>query len=188
MGPFSPSAAAELFEQVLSGIEAAHAMGIVHRDLKPENIFCVREANRLSVKILDFGLAKFRPTETIEAVSTITEAGAVIGTVGYMAPEQLSGSEVNPRTDIFALGVILVEVLTGQRPFHSNTYAELLKAVLLDTYHLPGSSPEILAVDAVVQRCLAKQSRDRVASASEFREALIPVLRRCPPIVKAAHA
>lgn len=105
-----------------------------------------------------------------------------------MAPEQLTRVEVDQRADIFALGVLLVEVLTGSRPFRGGTYAELLESVMIETYHLPGSSPEILELDALLQRCLAKQSVDRVGSVSALRPELIAALQRCPalrPITRA---
>jgi eukaryotic-like serine/threonine-protein kinase len=182
VGRFQPDAAANLFEQVLEGVAAAHAVDIIHRDLKPENIICApMDSGAVSVKILDFGLAKFRPLDTSEMATALTAPGVVLGTLGYMAPEQLSGSEVDQRADIFALGVILVEMLTGHRPFRSDSHAELLKSVLLDTYHLPGSSGEILALDGILQRCLAKQSKDRFPSVDALRQAVVPALRRCPP-------
>jgi serine/threonine-protein kinase len=184
VGAFQPPAAADLFDQVLEGVAAAHAEDIIHRDLKPENIVCTHlDTGTVSVKILDFGLAKFRPVDTSKTATALTAPGVVLGTLGYMAPEQLIGSEVDQRTDIFALGIILVEMLTGHRPFRSDTYAELMKSVLLDSYHLPGSSREILSLDAILQRCLAKQPGDRFPSIDAFRQAAIPTLRRCPPLL-----
>jgi serine/threonine-protein kinase len=188
-GFLDPGATADLFDQLLDGVAAAHAEGIVHRDLKPENIVIERrESGALAIKILDFGLAKFRPIDTELSNTALTEAGVVVGTFGYMAPEQLSGSAVDQRADIFAIGVILAEVLTGRRPFQRDTYSELLRAVLIDTYHLPGSSPEIQAIDALLQKCLAKRSEDRIASIPELRRELIPALRACPPLGAAAMA
>ena len=162
---------------------AAHAEGIVHRDLKPENV--VRRSQRsrsLAVKILDFGLAKFQPLEMGAAVaSSLTAGGVILGTFGYMPPEQILGQAVDHRCDIFASGVMLVEMLTGRRPFHGESYGELMQAMLRGTYHLPGSSPEIRALDELLQRCLAKEPRDRFSSAEELRRELVPVLRACPP-------
>jgi len=179
-----PPMAAEWFEQLLDGVAAAHALGIVHRDLKPENVLAQRRnSGSLVVKILDFGLAKFQPFETEgPAQSTLTAAGMVIGTLGYMPPEQLQGRAVDRRCDIFALGVILAEMLTGRRPFQGETYGELVQAMLHEVYHLPGSSPEIRTLDALLQRCLAKEPKNRFASAEELRRNLIPVLRACPPL------
>ena len=140
-GVLLPAAAAEWFDQLLAGVSAAHEQGIVHRDLKPENVIGQRKHHgSLAVKILDFGLAKFQPLETA-ATGTVTAGGVIMGTLGYMSPEQLLGQHVDERSDIFAVGVMLVEVLTGSRPFAGHSYADLLRAVTTDTYHLRGSSP-----------------------------------------------
>jgi len=183
-GALRPALAADWFEQMLDGVSAAHGHGIVHRDLKPENVVGQRrDSGALAVKILDFGLAKFRPFErTAEAASTITEKDIVVGTFGYMPPEQLLRREVDQRTDIFALGVMLVEMLTGHRPFQGKTYGEVLRAILNDVYHLPGGSSQIRALDELVQRCLAKEPQDRFSSAEALRQELIPALRACPTL------
>ena len=188
-GRLQPSAAADLFEQLLDGVAAAHEQGIVHRDLKPENVLVQPAGHEgLSLKILDFGLAKFGPTESGVTATALTHAGMIVGTFGYMAPEQLSGAPVDTRTDIFAIGVMLAEVLTGRRPFGGKTQSELLRSVLLDPYHLPVSSPEILAVDAILQRCIAKRPDERIASVAWLRGELIPALRACPPLLSADSA
>ena len=136
------------------------------------------------MKILDFGLAKFRPLEmAATAPSTLTAGGMLLGTAGYMAPEQLLGRDVDQRADIFAAGVILIEMLTGRRPFQGESYGELMHVMLHDVYHLPGSSPEIRALDELLQRCLAKEPQDRFSSAEALRGELIPALRACPPLV-----
>jgi serine/threonine-protein kinase len=101
----------------------------------------------------------------------------VLGTFGYMAPEQLLGGETDPRTNIFAVGVMVVETLSGARPFRGDTAPRLMQSVLNDDYHWPCSSPEDRTVDAVVQRCLAKDPGNRFPSASALRQALIPTLR-----------
>lgn len=181
VGAIPPAAAADWFEQLLEGVAAAHAQGIVHRDLKPENVIGRHDdASRQTVKILDFGLAKFRPLDSATS-GTLTASGVVVGTFGYMAPEQLLGKDVDERTDIFALGVMLAEMLTGQRPFAGDTYAELLRAVLLDSYHLPRTSLQSRTLDQLLQRCLAKEPHDRPASMGELRD-IIPALRACPPL------
>lgn len=188
VGTMDGSVAADWFEQLLDGVAAAHAQGIVHRDLKPENVLGqLRDSGSLVVKILDFGLAKFRPLDNA-STSTLTATGMVMGTFGYMSPEQLVGGDVDQRTDIFALGAMLVEVITGRRPFGGDTYGELLHAVLLDVYHLPGSSPEIRVLDELVQRCLAKEPRDRLASVAVLRQELIPALRACASLGPIAPA
>jgi len=155
--------------QMAAGLAAAHARGIIHRDLKPENIFLTDDGR---LKILDFGLAKLRP-ELGAAGGVSTELGVVLGTVGYMSPEQASGDRVDHRTDLFSLGVVLYELLTGRTAFPGNSLAALA-AILRE--QLPrassvrrGISP---GLDALVSRCLAKQPEDRFQSAEELLAAV----------------
>ncbi len=181
-GVFAPVVAADWFEQLCDGVAAAHDEGIVHRDLKPENVMGAEPGEGpLTVKVLDFGLAKFRPADAAITAS-LSAGGIVVGTFGYMSPEQLLGRDTDARADIFALGVMVVEALTGARPFSAESYHGLLRAVAHDDYHLPGTSVGIKMLDDVLQRCLAKEPRDRTASVAELRGALIPALRACPPI------
>ena len=174
VGVFALAETVDWFEQVLDGLAAAHERGVVHRDLKPENIWGGRlVSGSLVVKILDFGLAKSRPLATgTPASQSLTESGVVLGTLAYMAPEQISGKEVDQRADLYAAGVVLVEMLTGRRPFED-------AADLRADYHLPLSVPNQQALDAVLQRCLSKAPGDRYPSASELRAVLIPALRAC---------
>jgi hypothetical protein len=167
---------ADWFDQILDGLAAAHAQGIVHRDLKPENIMGRRDDDRrLAVTILDFGLAKEAVSEgTI--TGTLTMQGIVMGTIGYMSPEQLLGKPVDQRTDIFAVGVMLAEAITGRRPFEG-TAADLPLRVLHQSFHLPGASPEEHRLDEVLQRCLAKDAATRIDSAQSLRQQLVPALR-----------
>jgi hypothetical protein len=106
-------------------------------------------------------------------------AGTAMGTIGYMAPEALTGGVVDERADIFAIGVMVVETFTGARPFTGQTMEQALAALLHSEYHLPGTSPEIRMLDAIVQRCIAKDPRDRYGSAAELATDLIPVLAGC---------
>ena len=131
-------------------------------------------------KILDFGIAKERPLDT--ASDRLTTAGMVVGTFGYMSPEQLTGRDVDARSDIFSVGVMVVEALTGNWPFRGATYGELLGAIVLEPYHLPGESPQVRVLDALLQRCLAKEPGDRFASAAALRRELVPALRDCPAL------
>jgi eukaryotic-like serine/threonine-protein kinase len=110
---------------------------------------------------------------------SLTEAGMVMGTLGYIAPEVFTGGPVDERADIFAIGVMVVETVVGARPFDGQTPHEIITTLLHSDYHLPGESPEIRALDAAVQRCLAKDPRDRYGSASEVAAELVPVLARC---------
>jgi len=170
--------AADWFDQILDGLASAHTNGVVHRDLKPENIIGRRdEQRRLSVTLLDFGLAK-EPVADAATTGPMTIAGVVMGTIGYMSPEQLLGYPVDHRTDIFSVGVMLAESIAGQRPFRGDTPMDVSRSVLHQTYHLPDASNEARAVDDVLQRCLAKDPSMRFASADALRQALIPALRR----------
>jgi len=177
-GLVSPLRASEWFRQLLDGLQFAHGMGIVHRDLKPENVMIVQTADGDTVKIMDFGLAKMIDAGT-GATESVSIAGTAMGTIGYMAPEALTGGLVDERADLFAIGVMVVETVTGTRPFAGQTPEQLLTALLRNEYHLPGTSPEIRALDAIVQQCLAKDPRDRCGSAAELARDLVPALARC---------
>lgn len=178
-GVIAPRRAAEWFRQLLEGLQFAHNMGVIHRDLKPENVMVVETGEgRDELKIMDFGLAKVLGGGTGVSES-LTEAGMVMGTLGYIAPEVFTGGPVDERADIFAIGVMVVETVVGARPFEGQTPHEIITTLLHSDYHLPGESPEIRALDAVVQRCLAKDPRDRYSSASEVAAELVPVLARC---------
>src|SRR5262245_7445384 len=130
-GPLPVRSAIDYAQQIASGLAAAHAKGIVHRDLKPENLFVTTDGR---VKILDFGLAKLKPPQ-VGAVDMdaptqkkITNPGTVLGTVGYMSPEQVRGQETDHRSDIFAFGVILYEMLSGRRTFSGGSAVEVGRA------------------------------------------------------------
>jgi eukaryotic-like serine/threonine-protein kinase len=180
-GHMSPPEAATVFDQVLEALQVAHARGIVHRDLKPDNVFLAKEVGGGTVvKILDFGLAKVRQAGAREPGS-LTLPGAVIGTLGYSSPEQLAGRPVDERTDIFALGIMVAEAITGAHPFAANPN-EVVTAILHQPFRLEGDAPEVKALESVLSRCLAKMRAERTASAAEVQHMLIPALRRCPGV------
>jgi eukaryotic-like serine/threonine-protein kinase len=175
----APARASAWFGQLLAGLQFAHGMGIVHRDLKPDNVMIIEAASGSEVvKIMDFGLAKVVDAGT-GATEFVSVAGMAMGTIGYMAPETLTGGTVDERADIFAIGVMVVETLIGVRPFTGHNHEQVLMALLRNDYHLPGTSQQMRAVDAIVQRCLAKDPRDRYGSAAELTQHLIPALSRC---------
>ncbi|MEO8359516.1 MAG: protein kinase [Vicinamibacteria bacterium] len=170
-GPLPVTRALSLTRQIASGLADAHSKGIVHRDLKPENVFlCVDGV----VKVLDFGLAKQTwAHDALGSPHTVeTRAGLLLGTVGYMAPEQVRGQDVDARADVFALGVVLHELLTGKRPFDRDTPAETLAAVLRDEVPSYQESAMPWPLADVLRRCLAKDRDARFASASAFLQRL----------------
>jgi serine/threonine protein kinase len=171
-GPLQVRRAIEYALGVAQGLAAAHDKGVVHRDLKPENVFITRDGR---VKVLDFGLAKLvRPEDNAEAAATMTSPGTlpgmVMGTIGYMSPEQVRGLASDARSDIFSFGALLYEMLTGKRAFKRDTAAETMTAILRE------EPPELgetgwngpLGLQRILGRCLEKSQERIFQSASDL--------------------
>jgi len=170
-GRFSPLEVLDIFEPVCAALDAAHKAGVVHRDLKASNISVLDDGNKRRVKLLDFGIAKLLQPEANGA--GLTEAGSMLGTSHYMAPEQIRGEQVDERADIYALGVLLYQLLTGQYPYHSEQPEEIAWMHLTAPVPCPSAlAPIPPGLDRVVQRAMEKQRKDRFPSVAAFTAAL----------------
>ncbi len=193
--PVPAARAIALVDQVLAGLAEAHANNIVHRDLKPSNVLVVAlKDGSEHCKVLDFGIARVIGSDgTDEAEPHLTRTGMMLGTPGYMAPEQISTGDFDHRADLYAAGVILFELLTGQRLFRAPNETELLKKTLLEDAPKPSSRTANnipAALDEVVLRAVSRDLKVRYASATDFREALTKALgaSTAMPSVSSAQA
>jgi serine/threonine-protein kinase len=196
-GPLSVRKAMEVGAQIAQGLAAAHDKGIIHRDLKPENLWLTEDGH---AKILDFGLAKLMPEEQLRAemaTATVTETTStkIMGTLGYMSPEQVRGQTLDQRTDIFSLGAVLYEMLSGRRAFRGATPADTISAILThDPPELASDSQSFPGViSGIVRRSLEKNPNDRFKSARDLAfvlaaasetgstEGRASVVRKAPP-------
>jgi eukaryotic-like serine/threonine-protein kinase len=190
-GPLPPRRVAEVGAQIASGLAAAHEKGIIHRDLKPENILLTDAGH---VKILDFGLAKLAPGERWQGERTLREGvdtaqGAIVGTLRYLSPEQARGEPVDARTDQFALGAVLYEMLTGEASFPGATAAETLSAILRDEpAPLASRSPRAPPpLRWIVERCLAKDPGQRYSATRDLQHGLEAVASKWSELLSTAN-
>jgi Tol biopolymer transport system component len=194
-GALPPRKAIDYAIQIAKGLAAAHEKGIVHRDLKPENLFVTKDGR---VKILDFGLAKLKSEKDGEGQTDLktvsgTEPGVVLGTMGYMSPEQVRGKAADRRSDLFSFGTILFEMLTGQRAFRGETAADTITAILTkEPPDLSQTNKDIHpGLDRIVRHCLEKNPEERFESARDLAfdlEALSGVSTASTPLAAAAEA
>jgi serine/threonine-protein kinase len=167
-GPLSVDQALPIAVDMLAALAAIHARGIVHRDLKPSNVFFTAHG----VKLLDFGLARPERKSTQETLESLTHSGGIFGTPGYMAPELISGEPGDARSDLFALGAILFEMLAGRPAFDGRTVLAVVNATLTEQPPALAGSPAVAAVDRVIRRALAKSPDDRPVSAQALLKEL----------------
>ena len=188
-GRVAPRRVIDYGAQIANGLTAAHEKGIVHRDLKPENLFVTKDGR---IKILDFGLAKLTQPQpgsehSAPTIGSETEPGLVMGTVGYMSPEQVRGQAPDSRADIFAFGAILYEMLTGKRAFQKPTSPETMSAILNeDPPEMSSADPRLSpSMQRIVRRCLEKNPEQRFQSASDLAFALA-ALTDAPDVINKA--
>lgn len=167
-GPVPIPESLPLILQLLDAVGTMHRQGLVHRDLKPSNL----KLTSSGVKLLDFGLARRTGPAGNETETALTQPGTIVGTLHYMAPEAIAGQPAEAPADLFAIGAILYELLTGKRAFHGESVPALLRAVMYDMPPALGGTPTIRAVDRVIRRALAKKPEGRLATAEEFIGAL----------------
>ena len=172
----------EILMDVCEGLAYAHAAGIIHRDIKPSNIRILQDG---AVKIMDFGIAK-----SFQSESTLTQTGITLGTAAYLAPEQIRGEAVDPRTDIFSLGVLAYELLTGQKPFRGEHISTVLFKILNEKPDpVSRQNPEIPpSVDRAVEKAIEKSPPNRYESVTEFRRDLAAIVKQIPGTMEVTGA
>jgi serine/threonine-protein kinase len=179
--PLETARAISLMLQASAAVAAAHEAGIIHRDLKPSNILVTQSADQPAVvKVLDFGIATFTPDDDDDDMTTLNQTNSVIGTPRYMSPEQYNGQDLTPAADVYSLGVILYEMLSGMVPFSGSTPAEIAQKHANDSPHSPREVVAAIPADVerIVLKALEKQPADRFANAAEFHQELLETAER----------
>src|SRR6188768_2968111 len=175
--PMTPSELVPIARQLLNGLAAAHAAGVVHRDLKPDNVFLLRHKAGWAdfVKIIDFGISKFQATSGDESGMRMTATGVVMGTPFYLSPEQARGGpDIDHRSDVYSVGVILYEAVTGRVPFQAQNFNELIFKIVLEEAPPPYTIAEGVDRDFsdIISKAMARDPRTRYQSAAELAAAI----------------
>ncbi|MCA9574091.1 MAG: protein kinase [Myxococcales bacterium] len=185
-GRVAPALAIALLLPAMRGVSAAHAAGVVHRDIKPDNLFITTLGDgAVTTRVLDFGVSKVRRTAQDSDVQTLTAQGSVVGTPAYMSPEQVVAGSIDERTDVWALGIVLYELIAGRPPFEASTYGTLLIAIASEPAPtLAGRAPGVTqALSDVVACALAKRPAERYPTVEAFAQALEALeLEPAPPV------
>jgi eukaryotic-like serine/threonine-protein kinase len=185
-GALVPDFASGLFEQLMAGVEAAHSARIIHRDLKPDNVIIQGAGDALTAKILDFGLAKMRGPDFPDSES-MTAPGVTVGTLGYMSPEQYLGASVDERTDIYSIGVMALETLTGKLQLNAHSFHTQIVEVVRRRFDFEGSTAEHRRLAGCISKSVAIQPRERFRDIPDLREEMLPAMRACPPVAGASR-
>jgi hypothetical protein len=179
-GPLAADFASHLFEQLMAGAEAAHSAGIIHRDLKPDNVIIQGVDAALCVKILDFGLAKTCGYDFPDG--TMTAPGVAMGTLGYMSPEQYLGANVDERSDVYAIGVMALETLTGKLQLNAYSFHTQIAELVRRRFDFVGSTPEHRRLAGCISKSVAIDPAERFRDIPDLRQAMLPAMRGCPPV------
>ena len=165
----------------MAGVEAAPSAGIIHRDLKPDNVIIQGAGAALTIKILDFGLAKMRGYDFSDSGS-ITAPGVAVGTLGYMSPEQYLGANVDERSDVYSIGVMALETLTGKLQLNAYSFHTQIVEVVRRRFDFAGSAAEHRRLAGCISKSVAIQPGARFSGIPELREEMLPAMRACPPV------
>jgi hypothetical protein len=180
-GSLAPDFASVLFEQLMAGVEAAHSARIIHRDLKPDNVILQGAGAALTAKILDFGLAKMRGSDFSDSGS-MTAPGVAVGTLGYMSPEQYLGANVDERSDVYSIGVMALETITGKLQLNAYSFHTQIVELVGRGFDFAGATAQHRRLAGCISKSVAIRPRERFRGIPELREEMLPAMRACPPV------